>query len=243
MSHKILIVDDNPSVLKLLNISLSKAGYNIVEADNGETAFEVANREYPDLIISDIMMPQMDGIELCWMIRENSKVPLVPFIFLTSFDDSEMEIRGFRAGADEYLSKPIDRKELLERVADLLKRTGKLKTYEDTSNKKKGFSGDLNELSIVELVQMLNLNKKSGILIIDSDTIKGEIYLREGQLVGAKTLNNEGEKAVYDLAALEKGAFNFELSDEKYDHNINNSTMNVIMEACRIMDEKRHSEE
>lgn len=243
MSHKILIVDDNPSVLKLLNISLSKAGYNIVEADNGETAFEVANREYPDLIISDIMMPQMDGIELCWMIRESSKVPLVPFIFLTSFDDSEMEIRGFRAGADEYLSKPIDRKELLDRVADLLKRTGKLKNIEKTSNKKKAFSGDLNELSIVELVQMLNLNKKSGILTIDSDKIKGEIYLREGHLIGAKTYNKAGEEAFYDLVALEKGTFNFELSDERYDQNINNSTMNVIMEACRIMDEKRHSEE
>jgi two-component system alkaline phosphatase synthesis response regulator PhoP len=155
MAKKILIVDDNPNVLKLLNISLSKAGYQIVEAENGEVAFQVANKERPDLIISDIMMPQMDGIELCWMIRENSEVPLVPFIFLTSFDDSEMEIRGFRAGADEYLNKPIDRKELLERVEELLNRTEKLKTIDDTTETKKAFEGDLKDLSIVELVQML----------------------------------------------------------------------------------------
>ena len=147
MGKKILIVDDNPNVLKLLNISLSKAaaGYEIVEAENGEVAFEVANKELPDLIISDIMMPQMDGIELCWMIRENSKVPLVPFIFLTSFDDSEMEIRGFRAGADEYLNKPIDRKELLERVEELLDRTQKLKTIEDKTEVKKAFAGELKD--------------------------------------------------------------------------------------------------
>jgi CheY-like chemotaxis protein len=239
MAGKILIVDDNPSVLKLLNISLSKAGYNIVEADNGETAFDVANKEHPDLIISDIMMPQMDGIELCWMIRENSEIPLVPFIFLTSFDDSEMEIRGFRAGADEYLSKPIDRKELLERVEELLERTGKLKTIEDTTDAKKAFSGDLNDLSIVELVQMLNLNKKSGILRIDGE-INGEIYLKEGQLFGAKTSSNTGEEAIYELVTLTKGNFNFELSDKDLDQNIKNSTMNVIMEACRIMDERRH---
>lgn len=242
MADKILIVDDNPSVLKLLNISLSKAGYNIVEADNGETAFEVANREHPDLIISDIMMPQMDGIELCWMIRENSEVPLVPFIFLTSFDDSEMEIRGFRAGADEYLSKPIDRKELLERVEELLKRTGKLKSIEDTTETKKAFSGDLNDLSIVELVQMLNLNKKTGILRIDGE-ITGEIYLKDGQLYGAKTEENEGEEAIYKLVTLNKGSFNFELSDKSMPQNISNSTMNVIMEACRIMDENRHFNE
>ncbi|MCK5033971.1 MAG: response regulator [Calditrichia bacterium] len=242
MAGKILIVDDNPSVLKLLNISLSKAGYNIVEADNGETAFEVANKEHPDLIISDIMMPQMDGIELCWMIRENSEVPLVPFIFLTSFDDSEMEIRGFRAGADEYLSKPIDRKELLERVEELLERTGKLKTIEDTTETKKAFSGDLTDLSIVELVQMLNLNKKSGILRIEGEN-NGEIYLKNGQLFGAKTSTKTGEEAVYELVILTEGTFNFELSDKEVDQNIKNSTMNVIMEACRIMDENRHFNE
>ncbi len=242
MAGKILIVDDNPSVLKLLNISLSKAGYTIVEADNGEVAFDVANKEHPDIIISDIMMPQMDGIELCWMIRENSEVPLVPFIFLTSFDDSEMEIRGFRAGADEYLSKPIDRKELLERVADLLQRTTKLKTMEDSTETKKAFSGELKDLSIVELVQMLNLNKKSGILKITGD-ISGEINLKGGNLYSANTAANEGENAIYELVALEQGSFNFELTDKEMPKNIKNSTMNVIIEACRIMDENRQSDE
>ena len=239
MAKKILIVDDNPNVLKLLNISLSKAGYAIVEAENGEVAFQVANKEKPDLIISDIMMPQMDGIELCWMIRENSEVPLVPFIFLTSFDDQEMEIRGFRAGADEYLNKPIDRKELLERVSELLNRTEKLKTIDDTSDTKKAFEGDLKDLSIVELVQMLNLNKKTGILHIDGQG-KGEIFLKDGQLIGAATKDKKGEEAVYELVTFSDGSFKFEISDKNLSKNVTNSTMNVIMEACRIMDESRH---
>ena len=241
MAKKILIVDDNPSVLKLLNISLSKAGYEIVEAANGEVAFQVANKEIPDLIISDIMMPQMDGIELCWMIRENSEVPLVPFIFLTSFDDSEMEIRGFRAGADEYLNKPIDRKELLERVEGLLNRTEKLKTIDDTTDAKKAFEGDLKDLSIVELVQMLNLNKKSGILHIEGKS-KGEIYLKGGHLIGAKTEKKASEEAVYELVTFEKGSFKFEVTDKGLENNIKNSTMNVIMEACRIMDERKQAD-
>ncbi len=241
MGKKILIVDDNPNVLKLLNISLSKADYDIVEAENGEVAFEVANKEIPDLIISDIMMPQMDGIELCWMIRENSKVPLVPFIFLTSFDDSEMEIRGFRAGADEYLNKPIDRKELLERVSELLERTQKLKTIEDKTESKKSFSGELKDLSIVELVQMLNLNKKSGVLKIEG-LGSGEIYLQGGQIIGAKIGDKEGEDAIYEMVTFEDGSFNFEVSNEKFPFTIKSGTMNVIMEACRIMDERRHGE-
>ena len=244
MAGKILIVDDNPNVLRLLNISLSKApaGYEIIEAENGEVAFDVANKEKPDLIISDIMMPQMDGIELCWMIRENSSIPLVPFIFLTSFEDAEMEIRGFRAGADEYLNKPIDRKELLQRVEDLLARTNNLKEMGDKSDTQKGFSGNLNELSIVELVQMLNLNKKTGILQINSG-VQGNIYLKDGHLFAAEANDKQGEQAVYELVSENIGTFNFLLTDYDKERNIENSTMNVIMEACRLMDEKQHDKD
>ncbi|HGY57009.1 MAG TPA: response regulator [Caldithrix abyssi] len=244
MGHKILIVDDNPNVLRLLNISLSKAPqkYEIIEAENGEIAYELANKEKPDLIISDIMMPQMDGIELCWMIRENSEIPLVPFIFLTSFDDAEMEIRGFRAGADEYLNKPIDRKELLSRVEELLARTQNLKSIEKKSEAHKGFSGDLKDLSIVELVQMLNLNKKSGILHIHSDE-EGRIYLKDGQLYAVEAGDLQGEEAMYKLVAKTEGTFSFELTDITIEPNIHNSTMNVIMEACRIMDETHHKDQ
>ena len=185
------------------------------------------------------MMPQMDGIELCWMIRENSSIPLVPFIFLTSFEDPEMEIRGFRAGADEYLNKPIDRKELLQRVEDLLARTQNLKQISDKSETQKGFSGDLNELSIVELVQMLNLNKKTGILNINTP-VPGKIYLKDGQLYAVEANGKNGEEAMYELVAQSAGTFNFVLKNVDVKQNITNSTMNVIMEACRIMDEKQH---
>ena len=87
----IVIVDDNPHVLKLLRISLEKAGYEIHSAENGDEGLEVVNKIQPDLIISDVMMPQTDGIEFCWMIRENSATPMVPFIFLTSLEDRDME--------------------------------------------------------------------------------------------------------------------------------------------------------
>ncbi|MCB0283752.1 MAG: response regulator [Calditrichae bacterium] len=238
MAEKILIVDDNPSVLKLLNISLNKAGYEVIEAENGEEAFDIANKELPDLIISDIMMPQMDGLELCWMIRENSQVPLVPFIFLTSFDDPETEVKGFRAGADKYLNKPIERKELLERVDELLNRKKKLNDIEKQESEKKAFAGDLKDLSIVELVQMLNLNKKSGVLHISAET-NGKIYLKDGQLHAAECNNLSGEEAVYKLVEQITGKFNFEINEVTKERNINGSTMNVIMEACRIMDESR----
>lgn len=244
MAAKILIVDDNPHVLRLLNITLSKAeeNYDIVQAPNGEEAFEIANRLLPDLIISDVMMPKMDGIELCWMIRENSKIPMVPFIFLTSFEDQETAIRGFRAGADDYLNKPIDRKKLLNRTKELLNRGGTLKEVEKHADDRKGFSGDLKDLSIVELVQMLNLNKKSGVLKIHSAS-EGEIYLKDGHLWATSYQDKTGEEAFYGLVAETLGTFDFEIMNVDQDSNIENSTMNVIMEACRIMDETRNPDE
>ena len=241
MPKKILIVDDNINVLRLLKITLSKSGedYQILEAENGEVAYKLAEKEKPDLIISDVMMPKMDGIELCMLIRESSSIPLVPFIFLTSFEDPETELRGFRAGADDYLTKPVERKALLNRVQRLLQRKQGLEQLE---TKQQGFAGDLSELSIVELVQMLNLNKKSGILHI-SGKINGKIYLKSGQLWAASTDDKKGEPAFYDLVALAGGTFQFEINDVNTERNIENSTMNVVMEACRIMDETRHGEE
>ncbi|MBD3225676.1 MAG: response regulator [Caldithrix sp.] len=243
MQAKILIVDDNPNVLKLLKISLSKEGYQVIDAENGEVAYEMANKEKPDLIISDVMMPRMDGIELCWMIRENSQVPIVPFIFLTSFDDAETEIRGFRAGADDYINKPINRKDLLDRVERLLSRVKNLKHIENKSEENDGFKGDLKDLSIVELVQMLNLNKKTGVLKIDAQK-QGEIYMKNGQLFAAQTADKSGEQAMYELVTMSDGTFNFKVTDNiSADQNINNTTMNVVMEACRIMDENMQGDQ
>ncbi len=238
MPPKILIADDNISVLRLLSITLSKAPdeYELITAMNGDEAYKLAVKEKPDLIISDVMMPHMDGIELCMLIRQDSPIPTVPFIFLTSFEDQETELRGFRAGADDYLTKPVERKLLLSRVKDLLNRKRTLEKVQDTTEKEHGFSGDLQELSIVELVQMLNLNKKSGQLSIIGE-LSGEIYIKDGHLwavvAGAKT----GEPAFLNLVALTEGRFKFEIRDVDVERNIENSTMNVIMEACRIMDE------
>ena len=88
---------------------------------------------------------------------------------------------------------------------------------------------------------MLNLNKKSGVLKIEGRG-SGEIYLQGGQLIGAKIDDKEGEEAIYEMVTFENGTFNFEVSDEEFPFTIKSGTMNVIIEACRIMDERRQGE-
>ncbi len=237
MAEKILLVDDNPHVLKLLKISLEKADYQVATAENGDEGLEMANMYQPDLIISDVMMPQTDGIEFCWMVRENSKIPMVPFIFLTSLEDRDMEIRGFRAGADEYLIKPVDRKVLLEKVASLIERAKRVKSVDNGEHAPvKGFEGSLADLSLVELIQLLNLNKRSGTLEI-SNQHQGKIIFKDGNIIFAWMEKFTGEQAINKMVAITEGVFKFEPVIELKEENVHGSTMNILLEACRLMDE------
>lgn len=241
MSDKILIVDDNEHILKLLKISLEKAGYEVTVAHNGDEGLEKANEVRPDLIISDVMMPLTDGIEFCWMIRENSNVPMVPFIFLTSVSDKEMEIRGFRAGADEYLVKPVDRNILLEKVDSLLKRFKKVRDIDSgDSGSLKGFEGNLKDFSLAEIVQLLNMNQRSGALHVEA-ALSGEIIFDNGNMIFAEFGQYSGEDAIYKAVPQKDGKFHFEPGEKKATPNIQGATMNVLLEACRQADESELS--
>lgn len=235
MSSKILVVDDDSNILKLLDISLTKAGYDIFVCDNAEDAIDKANSIHPDLIISDINMPEMDGIEFCWMIRENSEVPMVPFIFLSSLKDPDYEIRGYRAGADDFLSKPIDRADLLEHVSALINRSKKLNSMDPNkdANTPKGISGDLSELSLLEIIQLININKRSGILNVSS----AKLYFQDGNIIKAEFDGEKNEKAINKLVALKEGHFQFLNEELNIEAEISANTMHIVMEACRLMDE------
>ena len=236
---KILIVDDNDHVLRLLKISLEKGGYDVYQATNGDEGLEQAVKILPDIIISDVMMPLTDGIEFCWMIRENSPIPMVPFIFLTSLEDRDMEIRGFRAGADEYLVKPVDRPVLLKKVKALLDRANRVKSIDNTQSELvSGFEGNLADLSLAEVIQLLNLNQRDGTLHVDINGQRGEIIFHSGQMVYSKYGEMLGEDAVYKVVPRSSGTFHFEPGHKEVIRNIQGSTMNVLIEACRIEDEQ-----
>ena len=237
IKEKILIVDDNPHVLKLLRISLEKAGYEVHTAENGDQGLEITQKVKPDLIVSDVMMPETDGIEFCWMVRENSEIPMVPFIFLTSLSDKEMEIRGFRAGADEYLVKPVDRNVLLDKVRTLLNRAKRVKSMDDEeAPQMKGFEGNLADLSLAEVVQLLNLNTRSGTLEVIGEK-SGKIIFDSGNITFAQIEDIEAEEAINKMVMYREGIFKFEPKVGKYKPNIQGATMNILLEACRLMDE------
>ena len=123
-SKKILLVDDESDILDFLSYNLKAAGYTVRVASNGEEGIAIANEFEPDLILLDMMMPEMDGIETCEKIRESDKLKSVLIAFLTARGEDYSQIAGFDAGADDYILKPIKPKVLVSRAKALLKRGG-----------------------------------------------------------------------------------------------------------------------
>lgn len=122
--EKILLVDDEQDILEFLGYNLSKEGYNVITSTNGKEAIALAQKEEPDLIILDVMMPEMDGIETCLELRTIEKLKETLVIFLSARGEDYSQVAGFDAGADDYISKPIKPRLLVSRVKAILRRKG-----------------------------------------------------------------------------------------------------------------------
>lgn len=120
--QKILIVDDEKDILDLIAFNLNREGYQVSTAQNGEEAIQVAKQVNPDLIILDVMMPKMDGIEACRIMRAMPEFKSTFMVFLTARSEEYSEIAGFHVGADDYIAKPIKPRALMSRINAILRR-------------------------------------------------------------------------------------------------------------------------
>jgi two-component system alkaline phosphatase synthesis response regulator PhoP len=142
-SNKILLVDDETDILEFVGYNLRKEGFQVFTAQNGREAIAEALRIVPDLILLDVMMPEMDGIETCEEIRKHQKLHNTIVAFLTARSEDYSQIAGFEAGADDYISKPIKPKVLVSRVRALLKRQREPGKKDDTAKSSLIVSGDI----------------------------------------------------------------------------------------------------
>ncbi|HEY9560981.1 MAG TPA: response regulator transcription factor [Anseongella sp.] len=120
--QKILVVDDEPDILELIEYNLKKEGYQVFSAGNGQEAVTMAKKVMPEMIILDIMMPKMDGIETCRVLRMLPEFKNTFMVFLTARSEEYSEIAGFNAGADDYIAKPIKPRALVSRINAILRR-------------------------------------------------------------------------------------------------------------------------
>jgi len=162
----ILIADDDPGIRQLLRVFLERSGYQVALAQNGDEAVRLAQENVPDLALIDVMMPQMDGFEVCRQLRNDTRASHVPILMLTSRSAVGDKLTGFESGADDYVTKPFDLDELLARVHSLLRRARTIPVRSPLT----GLAG--NVLLQEELKHRVKRRDALALLYIDLDTFK-----------------------------------------------------------------------
>lgn len=177
--QKILIVDDEPDILELIEYNLKKEGYQIFTARNGQEAVTTARRIIPDLIILDVMMPKMDGIEACRIMRSMPEFKNTFMVFLTARSEEYSEIAGFNVGADDYIAKPIKPRALISRINAILRRNA---SPEDVTHNKLEISDlviDRDAFMVFKNGEKVVLAKKEFELLYLLASKPGKVYTRD----------------------------------------------------------------
>ena len=174
--EKILLVDDEPDILDLVSYNLEKDGYEIRTATNGSDAIGIASEFLPDLILLDVMMPGMDGMETCVQLREIDALAPTIIAFLTARNEDYSQIAGFEAGADDYIPKPIKPRVLLSRIQALLRRKG---GGESATEELNGLTIDKERYVVTLNGEELQLPKKEFELLALLASKPGKVFTRE----------------------------------------------------------------
>lgn len=176
-SHKILIVDDELDILEFLSYNLKKEGYQVFTASDGDEAIAIAKKELPHLVLLDVMMPGLDGIEVCRELRTSPGMDDVIIAFLTARSEDYSHIAGFDAGADDYINKPIKPRVLISRIKALLRRypSGKEGEAIDMG----GLRIDRESYLVIKDGKEINLPRKEFELLSLLATKPGKVFARE----------------------------------------------------------------
>ena len=177
--QKILIVDDEPDILELIEYNLKKEGYQVFLAHNGQEAVTEAKRSLPDLIVLDIMMPKMDGIEACRIMRTMPEFKNTFMVFLTARSEEYSEIAGFNVGADDYIAKPIKPRALVSRINAILRRNAPSEDVSDNKLEIDDLVIDREAYLVFQKGVKVVLAKKEFELLYLLASKPGKVYTRE----------------------------------------------------------------
>ncbi len=179
---RILLVDDENDILEFVSYNLQKEGFKVYTASNGAAAIKLAEDVMPHLILLDVMMPEMDGIETCQVIRSNPKLSNTLIAFLTARGEDYSQIAGFDAGGDDYIAKPIKPKVLVSRIKALLKRQGSAGAFDTSTSLSEDVAGirmDRERFLVVKAGEDLVLPKKEFELLALLHSKPNKVFTRD----------------------------------------------------------------
>jgi response regulator RpfG family c-di-GMP phosphodiesterase len=237
---KILMVDDEVDFLTLLKLKLVNEGFDVIVTDSPTEALSYVEKSQPDLVIADVMMPEMDGIAMYKKMREISGVGDTPLLFLSVNDETNTKVEALHLGAEDYLVKPVDLRELAARIRNIIRRDKKGKKEISAGGAVQGVMGDLKNLGIPEIVQTLHLGLKTACVTLKAgEGDGGRIYFTNGRISHCETENLKGEDAFYRLLRLQEGSFVISHSQTATERTIDMDEMQLILEGFRRIDEEK----
>jgi DNA-binding response OmpR family regulator len=229
-----LIVDDNPDMRVMVAHALQRPQRTFQTAQHGEDALAYVAHRQPSLIITDVVMPRLNGWALVRQLRATATTAFIPVIFMTGLSSTADRIRGFRIGADDYITKPVDLEELELRVMNVLHRSR-------GAQGGSGLVGDLSQFGLATPLTILELERKTGVLTAERPPGRAELAVRGGRIVHAKLVTGERELVGIDcmceLLMWSTGRFAFAERDVDSSTNMEMTTSEILLEAARKMDE------
>ncbi len=232
----ILLVDKDPMALEVLELRLRKEGYRVRRAQTGEEALAEVRRAAPNLVISEITLPRVDGFELCTRIKGTEATSDISFFFLSSRNDGANVTKGLELGADDFLTKPINLDVLVSKVRRLER---VLRAARPAAVRPTAVQGSLSELGIFDLIQVLQLGMKTARIEVDRDGQQCVLHIQQGSLVAASLGEATGAEAFYELCTWESGTFAVYPGETTVERNIFETNDFLLMEGMRRADEKR----
>lgn len=235
--QSLLLVDGDTRSLRVLEVSLRKAGFTVTPAASVQDALDKLELHAPDLIISETTFPEGDGFELRRRVRQTPDWAEIPFIFLTAEAAIENKIRGLELGVDDYLTKPIYIKEIVTRINILLQKKQRTR-FEERKDGRTRFAGRVADMPVVDVIQTIEISRKSGVIqFVGGGGRQAAIYFRDGKVIDAEAGTLQGEDAVYRLLTWSEGEFEVVFRTVRRREVIAASSQGLLMEGMRRLDE------
>lgn len=241
--RRVLIVDDDASTLRMLEEALKRRGYETVTALSPAEGLEKLNHQNFDLILADIIMPEMDGLQFLTEVRKRPDTATISFIFLTA--DRRSKVKSLEMGVDDYITKPCAIDELYARMAAVLRRNrAAAVSAAPTGSPRDGWdlSGKISFMSPLDLVQSLHISRKTGLLRLASNHVVAEVFFKNGEVVHA-TIGKDEESKISGPDAIElimnqtEGVFDFRDGVEATVRTVMTGTQGLLMEMMRLRDQ------
>ncbi len=264
---RVLVADDDPWILRMVAAVLGQRGYTVDLARDGEEAYGKALQNAPDLLITDVMMPKMDGWSLVKALRARPDLAFLPVIFLTGMTSDDDRIQGFRLGADDYMAKPFRFEELDLRVERTLGRSRMVEQVAreqigavdapapepvDTegSGPHIGLLGRLEQVGLSALLTLLEMERKTGILVVEREIGRpggtrrvgptARVFIDRGKVIAARIdgqTSPANAECIYHMLRWSAGAFEFNEVEIDMHDEIGSTTTHLLLEAARRIDE------